>query len=36
MHVDTLMYALVKNKYTKINLKYIYFMLSILQMHLHI
>ncbi len=28
--------ALVKNKYTKMYLKYIYFMLSILQIHLHI
>ncbi len=38
MHVDALysMYAPVKHKYTKINLKYIYFMLSILQIHLHI
>ncbi len=28
--------TLVKNKYTKMYLKYIYFMLSILQIHLHI
>ncbi len=25
----------MKNKYTKINLKYIYFLLSILEMHVH-